>query len=259
MTKIDIITKIIETKNNELEVAYEAIKTHNETVVNPGYKVIIDKYFNDFGNEEIYTKVSNDGETVTFLRPHVDYNYPKDLMDLRLRTDWKTGEITDVTTSVYSTSDNSLWELERLQLVGQVASVLIDYKDDFMAEMMSFKEACKKESKAVRQVGYDIEKDIRECNKEIDRMHTEAAEELLNGKGLEFGTKLASVDVSWNNNVRRVSKARIVGKTPSGKSADLEVTTTYGDNQENVYLFKKVRMTNLNTLVSQYKTYVINA
>ena len=60
-------------------------------------------------------------------------------MDLRLRTDWKTGEITDVTTSVYSTSDNSLWELERLQLVGQVASVLIDYKDDFMAEMMSFK------------------------------------------------------------------------------------------------------------------------
>jgi hypothetical protein len=128
-----------------------------------------------------------------------------------------------------------------------------------MAEMMSFKEACKKESKAVRQVGYDIEKDIRECNKEIDRMHTEAAEELLNGEGLEFSTKLASVDISWNNNVRRVRKARIVGKTPSGKSADLEVTTSYGDNQENVYLFKKVRMTNLSTLVSQYKSYVINA
>ena len=259
MTKIDIITKIIETKNNELEVAYEAIKTRNETVVNPGYKAIVDKYFNDFTNEEIYTKVSNDGELVTFLRPHVDYNYPKDLMDLRLRTDWKTGEITDVHTSVYSTSDNSIWELERLQLIGQMASVLIDYKDDFMAEMMSFKEACREECKAVRKVGYDIEKDIRECNKEIDRMHTEAAEELLNGKGLEFGTKLASVDVSWNNNVRRVSKARIVGKTPSGKSADLEVTTSYGDNQENVYLFKKVRMSNLNTLVSQYKSYVINA
>ena len=259
MTKIDIITKIIETKNNELEVAYEAIKTRNETVVNPGYKAIVDKYFNDFTNEEIYTKVSNDGELVTFLRPHVDYNYPKDLMDLRLRTDWKTGEITDVHTSVYSTSDNSVWELERLQLIGQMASILIDYKDDFMAEMMSFKEACKKESKAVRQVGYDIEKDIRECNKEIDRMHTEAAEELLNGEGLEFSTKLASVDISWNNNVRRVRKARIVGKTPSGKSADLEVTTSYGDNQENVYLFKKVRMTNLSTLVSQYKSYVINA
>ena len=259
MTKIDIITKIIETKNNELEVAYEAIKTRNETVVNPGYKAIVDKYFNDFTNEEIYTKVSNDGETITFLRPHVDYNYPKDLMDLRLNTDWKTGEITDVRTSVYSTSDNSVWELERLQLVGQVASVLIDYKDDFMAEMMSFKEACKKESKAVRQVGYDIEKDIRECNKEIHRMQTEAAEKLLNGEGLVFTDKLASVDISWNNNVRRVRKARIVGKTPSGKSADLEVTTTYGDNEENVYLFKKVRMTNLSTLVSQYKSYVINA
>jgi hypothetical protein len=259
MTKVDIITKIIETKNNELEVAYEAIKTRNETVVNPGYKAIVDKYFNDFSNEEIYTKVSSDGELVTFLRPHVDYNYPKDLMDLRLRTDWKTGEVTDVHTSVYSTSDNSVWELERLQLVGQIASILIDYKDDFMAEMMSFKEACKKESKAVRQVGYDIEKDIRECNKEIDRMHTEAAEELLNGKGLEFGTKLASVDISWNNEVRRVSKARIVGKTPSGKSADLEITTSYQGNQENVHIFKKVRMTNVSTLVSQYKSYVINA
>ena len=259
MTKIDIITKIIETKNNELEVAYEAIKTRNETVVNPGYKAIVDKYFNDFSNEEVFTKVSNDGELVTFLRPHVDYNYPKDLMDLRLRTDWKTGEITDVHTSVYSTSDNSVWELERLQLVGQIASILIDYKDDFMAEMISFKEACKKESKAVRQVGYDIEKDIRECNKEIDRMHTEAAEELLNGEGLIFSTKLASVDISWNNEVRRVSKARILGKTPSGKSADLEITTSYQGNQENVRIFKKVRMTNLTTLVSQYKRYVINA
>ena len=259
MTKVDIITKIIETKNNELEVAYEAIKTHNETVVNPGYKVIIDKYFNDFGNEEIYTKVSNDGETVTFLRPHVDYNYPKDLMDLRLRTDWKTGEITDVTTSVYSTSDNSLWELERLQLVGQVASVLIDYKDDFMAEMMSFKLSTKKEAKQLRQVGYGIEKDIRECNKEIHRMQTEAAEKLLNGEGLVFTDKLASVDISWNNEVRRVSKARIVGKTPSGKSADLEITTSYQGNQENVHIFKKVRMTNVSTLVSQYKSYVINA
>ena len=259
MTKVEIIEQIIERKNIELEVAYEAIKTRNETVVNPGYRAIVDKYFNDFANEEIYTKVSNDGELVTFLRPHVDYNYPKDLMELRLRTDWKTGEITDVRTSVYSTSDNSIWELERLQLVGQIASILIDYKDDFMAEMMSFKEACKKESKAVRQVGYDIEKDIRECNKEIDRMHTEAAEELLNGKGLVFGTELASVDVSWNNNVRRVSKARIVSKTPSGKSADLELTTSYGDNKENIYVFKKVRMTNLSTLVSQYKSYVINA
>ena len=259
MTKIDIITKIIETKNNELEVAYEAIKTRNETVVNPGYKAIVDKYFNDFTNEEIYTKVSNDGETVTFLRPHVDYNYPKDLMDLRLSTDWRTGEIKDVKTSVYSTSDNTLWELERLQLVGQIASILIDYKDDFIAEMMSFKEACKKESKAVRQVGYDIEKDIRECNKEIDRMHTEAAEELLNGEGLTFGTKLACVDISWNNEVRRVSKARILSKTPSGKSADLEITTSYGDNEENVHIFKKVRMSNVNTLVSQYKSYVINA
>jgi hypothetical protein len=259
MTKIDIITKIIETKNNELEVAYEAIKTRNETVVNPGYKAIVDKYFNDFTNEEIYTKVSNDGELVTFLRPHVDYNYPKELMDLRLRTDWKTGEITDVHTSVYSTSDNSVWELERLQLVGQIASILIDYKDDFMAEMMSFKEACKKESKALRQAGYDIEKDIRECNKEIDRMHTEAAEELLNGEGLTFGTKLACVDISWNNEVRRVRKARILGKTPSGKSADLEITTSYGDNEENVYTYKKVRMSNVLTLVSQYKSYVINA
>ena len=259
MTKVEIIEQIIERKNIELEVVYEAIKTRNETVVNPGYKAIIDKYFNDFSNEDIYTKVSNDGDTVTFLRPHVDYNYPKDLMDLRLRTDWKTDEITDVSTSVYSTSDNSVWELERLQLVGQVASVLIDYKDDFMAEMMSFKQASKKESKALRQTGYDIEKDIRNCNGEISRMETEATEALLNGEGLVFNNKLASVDISWNHEIRRVSKARIVGKTPSGKSADLELTLSYGENEEQVQLYKKVRMSNVNTLVSQYKQKVLRA
>lgn len=256
MTKIDIIKKIIETKKNELEVAYEAIKIHNETVVNPGYKAVADKYFNDFTSEDIYTKVSNDGETVYFLRPHVDYNYDKDVMELRLSTDWKTGEYTDVRTSVYSTSDNSLWELERLQLVGQVASVLIDYKDDFMAEMMSFRTSTNKEAKQLRKVGYDIEKDIRNCEGEITSIEREETVAKLNGKGLVFGEgKKGSIDLKWNWTLRNVNSARIVSTTASGKSADIEIQSY--DYKPEVY--KNVRMSNIESLIWQYRDYVLKA
>ena len=262
MTKVQIIEQIIETKGKELEVVYQGIKTRTETVIIPGYKAIVDKYFNSFTSEDIITKVSSDGETITFLRPHEDYTYNKDLMDIRLRTNWKTDEIIDISTSVYSTSDNSLWELERLQVVGQIASVLIDFKDDFIAEMTNFREGTKEETKALRQAGYDIEQDIRNCEAEISRMETEATEALLNGEGLVFNNKLASVNISWNNSVRGISKARITNKTASGKSADLELTLNYGygDNvTETVRTYSKVRMSNVENLVWQYRDSVLNA
>jgi hypothetical protein len=256
MTKIDIIKKIIETKDNELEVAYKAIKIHTETVIIPGYKAIADKYFNDFSNEDIYTRVSSDGETVTFLRPHVDYNYDKDIMELRLSTDWKTGEITDVRTSVYSTSDNSVWELERLQLVGQVASVLIDYKDDFIAEMMSFKTSKRTKVKQLRKVGYDIERDIRSCEEQINSIEREETLAKLNGKGLVFGEgKKGSIDLKWNWTLRNVNSARIVSTTASGKSADIEIQS-YDYKPE---IYKNVRMSNIESLVWQYRDYVLKA
>lgn len=256
MTKVEIVKEIIEKKELELNAAQEAVHAHNVTVKQPGYKAIVDKYFNDFTSEDIYTKVSTDGETITFLRPHVDYNYDKDVMDLRLRTDWKTGEITEVSTSVYSTSDNSLWELERLQLVGQVASVLIDYTDDLIAEISSFKEEIAEESKALRKVVYAIQKDIHDCNDQINAMYLLQAETNLHGDGLVFDkTKKASLDLRFDHTLRNINSAKILSKTTSGKSCDIEIQAY--DYQPQVY--KKVRMSNVEGLLWQYRDYVINA
>ena len=257
MTKVEIIEKIIETKNNELKVAQELEYTHRETVIIPSYKAVVDKYFSGLEvAEDIYTKVSSDGETITFLRPHDDYSYAKDVMDVRLRSDWKTGQFTEVSTSVYSTSDNSTWELERLQLVGQVASVLIDYKDDFIAEMGNTKDENRPKKRELRKEINNIEKDISSCREQINEIHLTDAKDKLTGEGLIFdGDQKGCMDIKWDWTVRGIYAAKIISKTASGKSADIELQCF--DSEPRV--FEKVRMSNIETLLWQYRDYVINA
>ena len=40
---------------------------------------------------------------------------------------------------MYSTNDNSQWELERLFTAGEVAKVLLDHGDDIIAKFNSYK------------------------------------------------------------------------------------------------------------------------
>lgn len=260
MTKVEIIEQIIATKKVELTEAYNTKKKYNDKVVNPGYLAITQKFFNGFTTEDVYVKASNDGESITFLRPCEESKYDKEVMNLRLRTDWRTEEITDLTTSVYSTSDNSLWELERLQLVGEVASIIIDFKDDFIAEMSAFKDESRPKSKELQKVIYAIEADITSCTNEINSIRLKIGEELLESKkGMVFSKdQLGAIDVSWDHSIRRIVKARIIKKTASGKSADLELTSQYGQ-ETSTQVYEKVRMSNVETLLWQYRDYVLNA
>ena len=261
MTKVEIIKEVIGKKEIELKAAKTAYTTFQQEEAQPGYKEIVDNYFNDFQSEDIYTKVSNDGETITFMRPQDGYNYDKDIMELRFSTDYETGDLDDIRTSVYSTSDNSTWELERLQLVGHVASILIDHKDDLIAEVQSFKDEISVDKKALWKAAYRIESDITSLNDEInDIMLTFAKERLESSEGMLFDKeKLGNIDIAYNCTVSKVMKARIVRKTASGKSVDIELTLKQYDDSEYVNTYKAVRMSNVHDLLWQYRDYVIKA
>ena len=136
MTKAEILDQIIDKKKEELEILKES---YNKIKKDRDYRYFksIKDYFggSNLTIEGTYIKEPKYGTTFEICRPHPDYTYDRELLTLRLSEDWKKGGFKDITTSVYSTSDNSNFELERLITVGEVANILLDYKDDILGEL----------------------------------------------------------------------------------------------------------------------------
>lgn len=255
MTKAEILDQIIDKKSQELK---ELTKTYVEVEKKRDgqYFEIIQEYFGgEFTLDDVYFH-HDYGTSFVVKRPHKEYNYDKEMITLRFRDDWKTGEFTDIETSMYSTNDNSQWELERLYTAGEVAKVLLDHGDDILAKFNSYKESFKEEYSAAQKAKWTCESDLQKLKDEKNQTYLDKAMTLLETEGLVFdGKQKGSIDLRWDWTLRGITSAKIISKTTSGKSADIEIST----HGETPRVYEKVRMSNIDVLKWQYRDYVINA
>lgn len=255
MTKAEILDQIIDKKSQELK---ELTKTYVEVEKKRDgqYFEIIQEYFGgEFTLDDVYFH-HDYGTSFVVKRPNKEYNYDKEMITLRFRDDWKTGEFTDIETSMYSTNDNSQWELERLYTAGEVAKVLLDHGDDILAKFNSYKESFKEEYSAAQKAKWTCESDLQKLKDEKNQTYLDKAMTLLETEGLVFdGKQKGSIDLRWDWTLRGITSAKIISKTTSGKSADIEIST----HGETPRVYEKVRMSNIDVLKWQYRDYVINA
>ena len=249
MTRAEIIRQVIESKRLELNKAEQALKDV-DTRRNEAYFDVIKKYF---GNgelpEDVYIQASY-GTSYEVKRPREGYSYDKELMTIRVQDSWATNEFTRIDTSVYSASANDTFELERLQTVGKIATIILDFQDDIIAEFNSVKESFAAERKAASDAYYEISKVVGELKETADQYEIEAVEAKLTEEGIEFSDEnLPSIDVRWDWTIRSIKRVKLLGKTASGKSADLEITTAYGNSQ----VVEKVRMDKVSNLINAYR------
>ena len=184
------------------------------------------------------------------------YDYDKELITIRFRDDWNTGEFINIETSMYSTNDNSQWELERIYTAGEVAKVLLDHGDDILAAVNNTKDAYAEKYNEARDARWSVEADIQKLKDEKNQSYLDIAREKLNGEGLVFeGNQKGAIDLRWDFTIRGITSAKILSKTASGKSADIEIATW--DNEPRTY--EKVRMSNIEYLLTQYRDNVILA
>lgn len=255
MTKVEILDQIIEKKQEELvglKESYSKIQKDRDR----RYFQTIKDYFGDSNLpiEGTYIKEPSYGTTFEIVRPHPDYTYDKELLTLRLSEDWKGGGFKDITTSVYSTSANDNWELERLITVGQVANILLDFKEDILAELNAYTTKFSKKYNKAYQLVKQCQSDISKLASEKNQTYLDEAKSLLNGDGLIFdGDKKGSIDLRWDWTVRGITSAKILSKTASGKSANIKVST-YGQEPK---VYDKVRMSNVEALLWQYRDFVL--
>lgn len=255
MTKAQIIDQIIEKKNEELitlNKAYKAVESKRDEM----YFEIIKEYFGgEFTLDDVYFH-HNYGTSFVAKRPHDQYDYDKELITLRFKDDWTTNEFINIETSMYSTNDNSQWELERLVTAGEVAKVLLDHGDDILAKFNDCKEKMAEEYKIASDAKWTCESDINKLKDEKNQTFLDIAKSLLDGEGLVFDKeKKGTIDIKWDWTVRGITSAKVLSKTTSGKSADIEISC----HGETPRVYEKVRTSNIEALLWQYRDYVINA
>ena len=205
-------------------------------------------------------------DRIEIKRLHPDYTYSKELITLYFRKDkWDDGEFSKINTSFYSTSENSTFELNRMILLGKVAEIIIDFKDDIIANWNKVaKEFGKKELKVSKSI-WRIESDIRNAEEMIAGLEKEDLNIKLFGKGIKFGLLgdekaycLPSLRARWDYEINKVTSIRATRKTYSGKSYDVEGTFAIErwDSDKNEYYTedspfkcKSVRAVNVDNLV----------
>ena len=255
MTKAQIIDQIIEKKNEELEVVREKFNSIEKERDQKYFETIQGYFGGEFTLEDVYIK-HDYSSTFVVKRPHDQYDYDKELITIRFRDDWNTGEFINIETSMYSTNDNSQWELERIYTAGEVAKVLLDHGDDILAAVNNTKDAYAEKYNEARDARWAVEADIQKLKDEKNQSYLDIAREKLNGEGLVFeGNQKGAIDLRWDFTIRGITSAKILSKTASGKSADIEIATW--DNEPRTY--EKVRMSNIEYLLTQYRDNVILA
>jgi len=104
---------------------------------------------------------------------------------------------------------------------------------------------------------------IRKVTSEISKIEQDAEMKTLENEGISFQTTekrgyLPSLDVRFDHSVSRIKNIRVVGKTETGKSVDLQITRAGDrwneeaqayDKIELVDVYAKVRLNKVKTLV----------
>jgi hypothetical protein len=227
MKKVELIEKIVVKKEAEKKKLYNIREDIRDEKNDELTKAI--KYFFPDLDEDITLEVS--GEYVYFKRKHPDYSYPKEVLNFSLRGEsYRDTSKSKIETSFYSTSDNSIFELERMVLIGKVGGVVLDFSDDIIANWNCVVEQFEVPLKRVNKKVWALESELRDHGSEIDNLERANRKTQLLSEGIKFGKAESwrdrvELDVRWNWTVKGIRGVKVTKVTPSGKSYNLTLTT----------------------------------
>ncbi len=163
--------------------------------------------------------------------------------------------------STYSTTVDNEFEFDRLITVGKVAAFIKENNKNLIEAFRISSPWNSAEQKEVYRLGDAL----RLLNNEKSELERNTRLTKLEIEGLEFTPdkydRYPSLEVRWDWSVRDIFKIKVVRKTASGKSADIEVVTRYkdwdGNTHDNVTTADKVRMDKVESLLSYYRESIV--
>ena len=255
--KIKSIDKMIEEWERQRSASARRFEEVKEGRIDEYSRVWMDYLADDFPFEDTTIRLHNERMEV---HRDVEESSRREIMSIYYREDWETKEFTKLCTSVYSSSEDSMWELERLTTVGAVANVLLNHYDDILAALNTVKsEWAERYSSAFTDLR-KADSMINHWHNEKNKVYLDHAEQLLMTEGLTFPGRLGSFELRWDQDVNNIRTIKVTDTSASGKTCTVEVEQYWSyHDQVQKRTFEKVRVSKLDNLFWQYRDYVLLA
>ena len=225
------------------------------------------EYFGDLLQEG--DKIETSFSTVSFLRPRQDSSYFREVVGLYFgNSNWREEDYDEISTSYQSSNSKEVYDLKRMVLIGEIGKVILDYKDDILGGFNQIRNKYKEELSTLQENRFTSDKVINQIEDKIKELKKENLIYQLETTGIEIPVpkdgsyyNLPSLDITHDFNLRFVKGLRILSKTKSGKSCDIEVVrlvNIWDDSEEKYVLdnsksvFEKVRMKNIERFLQIY-------
>ena len=255
--KIKSIDKMIEEWERQRSASARRFEEVKEGRIDEYSRVWMDYLADDFPFENTTIRLYNERMEI---HRDVEESSRREIMSVYYREDWETKEFTKLSTSVYSSSEDSQWELERLTTVGAVANVLLNHYDDILAALNTVKSEWAERYNSAFTDLRKADSMINHWNNEKNKVYLDHAEQLLMTEGLTFPGKLGSFELRWDCDVNAIRTIRVTDTSASGKTCTVEVEQYWSYHDElQKRTFEKVRMSKLDNLFWQYRDYVLLA
>jgi len=271
MTKL----KSLELKYDQLDQELKALETRQSRLYHRGNKqkaVMLKDSFKMFSHHLFQLNFSE-----TRVRLHPNDNKHNDIVEYNLETNWRRSDESEriEKSRIYHNGQYHYSNVDKSQSSNfDDAIVQSEARLDFLRIATANDKNIKFRWEAIdaKYSKYDISfyepmrklrDKIRKVTSEISKIEQDAEMKTLENEGISFQTTekrgyLPSLDVRFDHSVSRIKNIRVVGKTETGKSVDLQITTAGDrwneeaqayDKIELVDVYAKVRLSKVKTLV----------
>lgn len=178
---------------------------------------VLAPYFK-FLPEEVIVDVR--GEAVYFKKAHPDSTYNKEMFTLYLRSSYsEEREYNGIDISYYTTSTklSDKWEIERLVLLGGVASIMSEKEREIVDKLNDIADSNREEVKVCYAQLRPIRQELEDIKKEMKLEERRRVLEALLNEGVGF-KEGAYIGLKFNYTVR-VKSIKLIDVSASGKTA----------------------------------------
>ena len=271
MTKL----KSLELKYDQLDQELKALETRQSRLYHRGNKqkaVMLKDSFKMFSHHLFQLNFSE-----TRVRLHPNDDKYKDIVEYTLETNWRRSDENEriEKSRIYHNGQYHYSNVDKSQSSNfDDAIVQSEARLDFLRIATANDKNIKFRGEAIdaKYSKYDISfyepmrklrREISAISSEISKIEQDAEMKTLENEGISFQTTekrgyLPSLDVRFDHSVNRIKNIRVVGKTETGKSVDLQITRAGDrwneeaqayDKIELVDVYAKVRLSKVKTLV----------
>ena len=235
-------------------------------------KLMLNSFFSVSDDKFVCTANSD-----TRIGLHYDGDSYGTIVSYELQDRWSRDKMTDEVASSRVYHNGSTYEkidesmLDQSQARFEFMQCAVDHNDDIMAAWNVIEAKYNKLIDTFREAQSSIRKSINEQSRDITSLEKETLTEKLTKEGVKFVKskdgewtrgRLPELEVRYDWTISRIKSLKVLRMTPSGKSADLEITqkSNRWDNKTESYIdtdvtdtYKSVRMEKIESLIRSAK------